>query len=255
MSNGKRKYLVATDVGGTCTDTVVFAAGEPVRLGKALSTPPNFADGVMDSIYSAAQTMNLSREELLGQTKLFVHGSTVVDNIVLTREGSKVGLITTRGFEDTLLMTRAAYGRWGGLTEDRIKHPVKTSRAPSLVAADCIVGVAERVDYKGEILLPLDAVEAERAVRFLVEQQKVEAIAVSFLWSFANAENEQRMRKAVARIAPHVYCTLSSEVAPVPGEYERTSTTAINAYAGQTTRHYLSSLSRLLISTGYDGPC
>jgi N-methylhydantoinase A len=103
----------------------VFAAGEPVRLGKALSTPPNFADGVLDSIHSAAQTMNLSREELLGQTKLFVHGSTVVDNIVLTREGSKVGLITTRGFEDTLLMTRAAYGRWGGLTEDRIKHPVK----------------------------------------------------------------------------------------------------------------------------------
>ena len=210
--------------------------------------------GSWNSIHSAAQTMNLSREELLGQTKLFVHGSTVVDNIVLTRQGSKVGLITTRGFEDTLLMTRAAYGRWGGLTEDRIKHPVKTSRAPSLVAPDCIVGVAERVDYKGEILLPLDAAEAERAVRFLVEQQKVEAIAISFLWSFANAENEQRMRNTVARIAPHIYCTLSSEVAPVPGEYERTSTTAINAYAGQTTRSYLSSLSRLLISAGYDGP-
>src|SRR5262245_15116640 len=204
MADGKRKYMVATDVGGTCTDTVVFAAGEPVRLGKALSTPPNFADGVLDSIRSAAVTMDLSLEHLLTQTKLFVHGSTVVDNIVLTRDGSKVGLITTRGFEDTLLITRAAYGRWGGLTEDRIKHPVKTNRAPSLVAPDCILGIGERVDYKGEILLPLDVAEAERAVHFLVEQQKVDAIAVSFLWSFANAENEQRMRDVVARLAPQV---------------------------------------------------
>ena len=197
--------------------------------------------------------MDLSLQDLLAQTKLFVHGSTVVDNIVLTRAGSKVGLITTRGFEDTLLMTRAAYGRWGGLTEDRIKHPVKTNRPPSLVEPDCIVGVAERVDYKGEILLRLDAAEAERAVRFLVEQHQVEAIAVSFLWSFANADNERRMRDAVSRIAPQLYCTLSSEVAPVPGEYERTSTTAINAYAGHTTRNYLNSLSKLLIAAGYDG--
>ena len=245
--------MVATDVGGTCTDTVVFAAGEPIRLGKALSTPPNFADGVLDSIRSAAQTMDLSLQDLLAQTKLFVHGSTVVDNIVLTRAGSKVGLITTRGFEDTLLMTRAAYGRWGGLTEDRIKHPVKTNRPPSLVEPDCIVGVAERVDYKGEILLRLDAAEAERAVRFLVGQHQVEAIAVSFLWSFANPDNERRMREVVARITPQLYCTLSSEVAPVPGEYERTSTTAINAYAGHTTRNYLNSLSKLLIAAGYDG--
>jgi N-methylhydantoinase A len=237
MADGQRKYMVATDVGGTCTDTVVFAAGEPVRLGKSLSTPPNFADGVLDSIRSAAQTMGLSLQQLLAQTKLFVHGSTVVDNIVLTREGAKVGLITTRGFEDTLLMTRGAYGRWGGLTEDRIKHPVKTNRAPSLVAPDCIAGVAERVDYKGEVLLPVDRADAERVVRFLIEQKRVEAIAVSLLWSFANSENEQRIREIVARVAPDVYCTLSSEVAPVPGEYERTSTTAINAYAGRTTRN------------------
>jgi N-methylhydantoinase A len=253
MSDGKRKYMVATDVGGTCTDTVVFAAGEPIRLGKSLSTPPNFADGVLDSIRSAARTMDLSLEELLARTRLFVHGSTVVDNIILTRNGAQVGLITTRGFEDTLLITRAAYGRWGGLTEDRIKHPVKTDRAPSLIDPTCIVGIAERVDYKGGVLLPLDVAEAERAVHMLVEQHQVEAIAVSFLWSFANAENERRMRDVVTRIAPQVYCTLSSDVAPVPGEYERTSTTAINAYAGRTTRNYLNSLSKLLIASGYHG--
>ena len=106
---GRAKYLVATDVGGTCTDTVVFAVGEPIHLGKALSTPPNFADGVLDSVRSAASSMGLSLQELLGQTSLFVHGSTVVDNAIFTRDGARVGLITTEGFEDTVLITRGGY--------------------------------------------------------------------------------------------------------------------------------------------------
>lgn len=249
-----RKYLVATDVGGTCTDTIVFASGEPVRLGKALSTPPDFANGVLDSIRSAATSMGLTLQELLAQTSLFMHGSTVVDNAVLTRDGSKTGLLTTEGFEDTVLVTRGAYGRWGGLTEDRIKHPVKTDRAPALVDADAIVGIAERVDYKGAILRELDEDQVERAVRYLVDRQQVEAIAVSFLWSFYNPTNEQKVKALIERVAPGVYCTLSSDIAPVPGEYERSSTTVINAYAGRITRDYLSSLETLLAETGYDGP-
>jgi len=248
------KYLVATDVGGTCTDTIVFAAGEPIRLGKALSTPPNFADGVLDSIRSAAVSMGLTLEALLAQTSLFVHGSTVVDNAILTRDGSRTGLITTRGFEDTVLITRGAYGRWGGLPEDGIKHPVKTDRAAPLVAPDCIVGVPERVDYKGSILLELDEPAAEAALRLLVEQKKVDAIAVSFLWSFYNPANEQKVRDILRRIAPGVYCSLSSEIAPTPGEYERTSTTVINAYAGRIAKAYINSLEALLKRTGYGGP-
>ncbi len=248
------KYLVATDVGGTCTDTIVFAAGEPIRLGKALSTPPNFADGVLDSIRSAAVSMGLTLEALLAQTSLFVHGSTVVDNAILTRDGSRTGLITTRGFEDTVLITRGAYGRWGGLPEDGIKHPVKTDRAAPLVAPDCIVGVPERADYKGSILLELDEPATEAALRFLVEQKKVDAVAVSFLWSFYNPANEQKVRDILRRVAPNVYCSLSSEIAPTPGEYERTSTTVINAYAGRIAKAYINSLEALLKRTGYAGP-
>ena len=248
------KYLVATDVGGTCTDTIVFARGEPVRLGKALSTPPDFATGVMDSLRSAAAPMGLTVEQLLAQTQLFMHGSTVVDNAILTRDGAKLGLITTRGFEDTLLVTRGAYGRWGGLSEDRIKHPVKTERARPLVDPDCIVGVPERVDYKGAVLLDLDLAAAEQAIRRLVEEKCVEAIAVSLLWSFYNPAHEQRIKQLVARLAPDVYCTLSSDVAPTPGEYERTSTTVINAYAGRSAKAYVTSLERLLQASGYRGP-
>ena len=254
MTAIERKFLVASDVGGTCTDTIVFAAGEPVRLGKALSTPPDFANGVMDSIRSAATDMGLSLEALLAQASLFMHGSTVVDNTILTRDGARTGLITTRGFEDTVLVTRGAYGRWGGLTEDRIKHPVKTERAPPLVAADCIAGVPERVDYKGAILLELDEAAAEEAIRFLINRKSVKALAVSFLWSFYNAENEQKVKRLVQRIAPGTYCTLSSDIAPTPGEYERTSTTVINAYAGDITKAYLQSLEALLAKAGYRGP-
>ncbi|ABQ68394.1 5-oxoprolinase (ATP-hydrolyzing) [Rhizorhabdus wittichii RW1] len=250
----KRKYIVATDVGGTCTDTVVFARNEPIRLGKALSTPPDFATGVLDSIGTAARAMGMERDDLLRQTALFVHGSTVVDNTIFTRDGARTGLIATAGFEDSLLVTRGAYGRWGGLTEDRIKHPVKTERAPALVGGEAIVGVKERVDYKGAMLCEADEAEIEAAVRKLVDDGKVEAIAVSFLWSFYNMRNEQKVKEVVGRVAPDVYCTLSSEIAPTPGEYERTSTTVINAYAGKIARSYLADLERLLAGAGYVGP-
>ncbi len=249
-----RKYLLATDVGGTCTDTIVFAAGEPIHIGKALSTPPDFAHGILDSIKSAADGMGVDVETLLAQTYLFVHGSTVVDNAILTRDGAKTGLITTRGFEDTVLVTRGAYGRWGGLTEDRVKHPVKTERARPLAEPDCILGVPERVDYKGAVLQELDEAATEEALRFLVEQKGVEAIAVAFLWSFYNPANEQRVKALAERVAPGIYCTLSSEIAPVPGEYERSSTVVINAYAGAITRRYLTDLEALLGRTAYRGP-
>ena len=225
MAEGEpSKYVIATDVGGTCTDTVVFATGEPIRLGKTLSTPPNFADGVIASIGSAAKSMRLSLRELLAQTNLFVHGSTVVDNTILTRSGARTGLITTLGFEDTLLVTRGAYGRWGGLTEDEVKHPTATDRAPPLAAHDCTAGVPERVDWKGAVVWELDEEAVEKAVRHLVGAKQVEAVAVCFLWSFHNPAHERRVKDIVERVAPELYVTLSSDIAPVLGEYERTST-------------------------------
>ncbi|MBM3482561.1 MAG: hydantoinase/oxoprolinase family protein [Alphaproteobacteria bacterium] len=250
----RARYIVASDVGGTCTDTVVFAAGEPIHLGKALSTPPHFADGVLDSLDVAARAMGLACTALLVETALFVHGSTVVDNAILTRSGARTGLLTTEGFEDTLLITRGAYGRWSGLSEDRIKHPVKTDRATPLVDPAAIKGVAERVDYKGAVLRELEETSAEEAIRFLIEERGVEALAVSLLWSFYNPVHERKLRALIERVAPGVYVTLSSEVAPVPGEYERSSTTVINAYAGAISRDYLQSLESKLGAAGYRGP-
>ena len=255
MEHTKNKnYVVATDVGGTCTDTIVFAPGEPLYLGKALSTPPNFAEGVMNSIRSAADTMGLSFAELFARTSLFVHGSTVVDNTLLTRDGARTGLLTTEGFEDTLLITRGAYGRWGGLSEDGIKHPVATDRAAPLVPGDRIQGLPERVDYKGAVLRALDIEATEKAVRHLVEDKGAEALAVCFLWSFYNPAHEQAVRDVIERVAPGTYVSLSSDIAPVPGEYERTSTTVINAYAGNIAADYLNNLQELITAEGYSGP-
>ncbi len=247
-------YVVATDVGGTCTDTVVLETGAPVRVGKALSTPPDFANGVIDSIQSAADAMSVTRAELLRDTSLFVHGSTVVDNTLLTRSGSPTGLITTEGFEDTLLVTRGAYGRWAGLPEDGIKHPVMTDRPPAVVNFEQIRGVPERVDYKGAEIRELDESAVEDAVRYLVENKQVAAIGVCLLWSFRNPAHERKIGEIIKRLAPDTYVTLSSDIAPTPGEYERTSTTVINAYAGSIASNYINELQVLLKREGYEGP-
>lgn len=252
-TESSRSYVVAVDIGGTCTDCVVFRAGEPVHIGKSFSTPPDFAHGVMDSICSAAAGMGMDMAGLLHSTRLFLHGSTVVDNVLFTRGGAKTGLITTAGFEDTLVITRGAYGRWSGQPEDVVKHPVATDRPPPLVPRSRIAGVLERVDSKGEVLEALDEASVEAAVAALLEQD-VSAIAVCLLWSFRNPAHERRVREIIARMAPGADVSISCEIAPVPGEYERSSTTVINAYAAQVTHAYLDQLGNLLRAGGYHGP-
>ena len=185
---------------------------------------------------------------------MFIHGSTVVDNAIFTRAGARTGLITTAGFEDTLLVTRGAYGRWSGQPEEVIKHPVASNRPAPLVPRARIAGVRERVDYKGAVLWPLDERDVEHAVALLVEKEAVEAIGVCLLWSFRNPVHEQQVRTIVDRLAPQVHVAISSEVAAVPGEYERSSATVIDAYVGRVTQAYLAELTQLLGEHGYRGP-
>ena len=247
-------FVVATDVGGTCTDTVIVEGGKSLVIGKALSTPPDFARGVMDSIQSAADAMQVDIKTVFDRATLFIHGSTVVDNTLIERKGARTGLITTAGFEDTLLVTRGAYGRWAGLSEEGLKHPVATDRPVPLVPFDLVRGVAERVDYKGAIVRELDEAQVEQAIDYLVDEKQVESIAVALLWSFSNPVHEQRIRSIIKARDDGIHVSISSEVAPAPGEYERTSTTVINAYAGQMVNNYINNLQKLLGERGYRGP-
>jgi N-methylhydantoinase A len=248
------RFIVAVDVGGTCTDCVVLTDEQTIHFGKALSTPPRFAQGVLDSIRVTAGTMGLSLEVLLGQSRLLLHGSTVVDNTIIGRAGARTGLLTTAGFEDTLLVTRGGYGRWSGQPEEVIKHPVASDRPSPLVPYARIFGIRERVDYKGAIVAPLNEQDVERAVDKLVQDEKVSAISVCFLWSFRNPQHERRVREIIRQRAPQVHVAISSDVATTMGEYERSSATVIDAYVGPVTQAYLNELTGLLQENGYRNP-
>ncbi|MBI4334720.1 MAG: hydantoinase/oxoprolinase family protein [Chloroflexi bacterium] len=243
-------YLVGVDIGGTFTDCVVVDEGGNLAIGKALSTPHDYSLGVIESIKAAGEDLGLPATELLRQTTLIAHGTTVGDNALLTRSGAATGLITTRGFEDTLLIMRGGMGRVAGLSETEMKRQSKTDKPLPIVPRTFIEGVRERIDYKGAVISPLSLEDVRQAVARLREKG-VEAIAISLLWSFMNPAHEQAIRAVVEEVAPEVFVTCSHEVAPVLGEYERTSTVAINAYLGPKVSRYLDSLVGRLNSNGF----
>src|SRR3990170_1886216 len=151
MARRNAVYYVSTDVGGTFTDSVVMDEAGRLTLGKAPSTPPDFYKGAIDSMGDAAATLGLSVEDLLKQTALKVHGCTVGTNALLTRTGAKAGLLTTRGFEDTILIMRSM-GRHAGLSEAEVKHLVRAEKPKPVIPKQLIKGITERIDSKGSIV-------------------------------------------------------------------------------------------------------
>ena len=138
-------YVVGIDIGGTCTDCVVMDGSGRVTLGKAFSTPPDFSRGIVDSLGVAADLLGSTVGDLLAQTKLFLHSTTVAENAVIDGTLAIAGVITSRGFEDTLFAMRGGYGRWSGLTEDEKRNPIETDKLPAIVPRSLIVGIPERV--------------------------------------------------------------------------------------------------------------
>jgi N-methylhydantoinase A len=217
-------------------------------LGKALSTPDDFSRGALDAVSDAARNLGLrDSAELLARTKLLFHACTVADNTLITRSGPKTGLIATKGFGDTILMMR---GRTtDGLTETEAFRASTQSKPPPIVPRPFIAEVTERIDYKGSVLIELDSEETERAVENLV-REGVESIAVSLLWSMANDSHERRVAEIIRKKYPAIHVTLSSEVAPYLGEYERTATTVFNAYIVPNISSYLKKLRSTLADEG-----
>jgi N-methylhydantoinase A len=245
-------YILGVDVGGTFTDSVCLDSSGQITFGKALSTPPEFTQGLMDALQDVAGKLGLTLGELLGKAILLHHGTTIAENAVITRNMAEAGLITTRGFEDILYLQRGAYGRWSGLPEDAIKHPVMTDKPPTLIPRNRIFGVRERTDYKGEIIAPIDAKEIEAAGnRFL--DDGIGSIGVCFLWSFHNPENEARVAEILRTKFSQIRVTLSHELAPFLGEYERVSTVALNASLYPIVAAYLEKLVRRLSELGFHG--
>lgn len=246
------QYVVGIDIGGTCTDCVVVDEDGRVWLGKAFSTPPDFSRGILDAISVAADEIGTPRGELLSNTRLFLHSTTVAENAVVDGTLAKAGIITTRGFDHTLFAMRGGYGRWSGLTEDEKRNPIETDKLPPIVAPNLIKTVRERVDVRGEVLRALDDAELEAVAKALIADG-IEALGVSFVWAFTNPANEQRAEELIRRLAPDMFLTVSHKIAPIVGEYERTSTVALNARLGPVVGRYLDNLRRGLEQEGFVG--
>ncbi|MBI2179445.1 MAG: hydantoinase/oxoprolinase family protein [Deltaproteobacteria bacterium] len=251
----KAQYIIGVDTGGTFTDVVVLGGAGEVWTAKASTTPDDFSRGVMDAVKEAAGAVAVEISELLGQTTLFKHGSTVATNALITRNGCKVGLITTMGFEDTTEIMRAI-GRVDGLSGDEIKHVTWITKPDPFVPRERVVGVRERMDYQGNEIVPLNRADVMDAIRRLIEDDKVEAIAVSLMHAWANPKHEEEIRALTAEADPRrkVYWSFGSSLSQVAGEYARANTAILNSYLGPTVERYLKGLETKLKSGGLKGP-
>ncbi len=244
-------YYVGIDIGGTFTDAVLLDDEGVARLLKTPTTLDEPARGVNDALALAEQELGLPEGSLLGQVDYFGLGTTVATNALIERTGVRTGIITTRGFRDTLLVQRGT-GHWAGKELHEIMHFSRRRQPAPIVPRELIEEVVERVDYKGSVIAPLDEADVRRAVQALLDQD-VQAIAVCLLWSFREPAHERRVAEIVREMAPGVYLSTSSELAPVLGEYERTATTALNAYLGPHVERYMTNLGESLRERGMTG--
>ncbi|WJR75848.1 hydantoinase/oxoprolinase family protein [Bradyrhizobium sp. NP1] len=243
---------IGTDIGGTFTDLVLLSDDGQAEIFKALTTPDDRTRGVIDALELAAKAKGISSQALIEQLRYFSHGTTAATNAFIERKGARTGLLTTRGFEDTLRIQRAMAG-WIGLPIHEISHFSKRRVPTQIVPPELIRGVIERVDYKGKVIVRLDEEDARAAIRALLKEG-VEAIAISLLWSFRNPAHEQRLIELIKEEAPGLFVTASSLLVPIIGEYERTSTTAINAYLGPVIHRYVNGLENAIRGLGFEGP-
>ncbi|MCF6196591.1 MAG: hydantoinase/oxoprolinase family protein [Emcibacter sp.] len=232
----------ASDVGGTFTDLVYYdydaTSGKsgPVRVAKADTTPPNFEQGVMDSIHKAG----LKPAEMT----FFAHGSTVIINALTERKGVKTALITTKGFRDVLEIAR---GNRPDLFNFNFRKP------KPFVDRYLRLELDERTTYKGAVQSPVDLSPLSQQLDYL-KAEGVEAIAISFLHAYLNSENEQAVVTEINKLWPEVSVLASSEISREWREYERTNTTVLSAYVHPIAQKYIESLESKLAGEGFTEP-
>ncbi|MET0364187.1 MAG: hydantoinase/oxoprolinase family protein, partial [Sphingobium sp.] len=233
-------YRVGIDIGGTFTDFALLA-GEEVKLFKNLSTPEDRSIGVMNGLAKLAEMEGLPLCDFLGQCGAVVHGTTIADNTLIEMNGAVTGLLTTEGFRDEMEYRR-------GYKEDiwdlRLPPP------PQITPRRRRLTVPERILHDGTVHQPLDE-EAVRAACRRLAKQGVESVAISFLFSFVNPTHEKRVGEIVAEELPGVPVSKSHEVLPRAPEYDRTSTTVVNAYVAPRVTHYLENLVARVRDAGF----
>lgn len=239
--HARTRYQIGVDIGGTFTDLVLLASDGGTHTRKVLSTPDDYGRGIVSGIADALQSLRADSDAV----ERVVHATTVATNAILEHRGARVGLVTTTGFRDVLEMRRLRIPEMYALN-----YP----RPEPLVPRRLRLEVRGRLGPKGEEWVPLDEDDVRAAARRLREAD-VEAVAISLLHAYANPAHERRVAELLRQeLGDVVFVTCSSEILPVIREYERTSTTVINAYLGPTLKRYFASLRAHLHRIGIDAP-
>ena len=233
-------YRAGIDIGGTFTDIVLLGRGGEVVSKKISSSVENYALAIVDGLEALFAEQGVAPDEI-GE---IMHGTTVASNAILERSGARVGLVTSRGFRDVLELRNLRMPRLYDLTWEK---------PPPLVDRYLRVTVDERVNAAGEVVRALARDDARRALRRLLHEE-VDAIAVCLINSYANPCHERVVAEVAAELAPEHPCSTSFDVQPEIKEYERTSTTVVNAYVLPTVRRYLETLREGLNARGVSAP-
>lgn len=236
-----KRIRIGVDVGGTFTDFVmVDEERDLIYTGKRLTTPEDPSAAILDG---TARLLDEAGTEAANVHSI-VHGTTLVTNTIIERTGAKVGLITTKGVRDTLEMGK----------EIRYDlYDLFLEAPPTLVPRYLRREVAERVAPDGEVLMPFDAEAFRTTARDLIENEKVEAIAVCFMHSYRNPDHERQAKAILVEEFNATPFTISSDVAPEIREFERTSTACANAYVQPRMQSYLQRLETELRAEGHSG--
>jgi N-methylhydantoinase A len=235
-------YRLGVDIGGTFTDLVIQdAESGTIRTVKVPSTPDDPSEAVLDALRRAAgPEVGID----LGGVKQLIHSTTVASNTILQGKGARTALLVTEGFRDLLDIRR--HKRYA-------LFDAAYRKVPPLVERRLTVGIPERIDAQGQVVEPLDENAVREALRMLAAE-KVESIAICFLFSFLNDAHEKRVAEIAREMLPECFVSRSSEIYPQYREYERASTTAVNCYLGPRVSRYIERLSEEAQRIGVTAP-
>ncbi|MBM3345083.1 MAG: hydantoinase/oxoprolinase family protein [Betaproteobacteria bacterium] len=234
-------WRLGIDIGGTFTDFVfIDTRTGKIHTEKRLTT----ADDPARSVFEGINTLLEATGATVADISTFVHGTTLAINAVIERKGARTGLLTTMGFSDTIELGRET--RYD-LYDLKLRFPVP------LVGRQLRKEVKERIGPRGDVLTPIDPDDVLEHTRALVEQDRIESLAVCFLHSYLNPEHERAAKQAIARTFPDLPVSISSEVTPSVREYERTSTVVVNAYVQPVVAGYLGRIESWLATRGLRG--
>lgn len=238
-------YRIGIDIGGTFTDLTMTDSHGKIYQAKTPSVPTDPPLAMARGLDNLASATGLDRADLLAETDIILHGTTVALNTLLQRRGAKIGLLCTAGFRDSMEIRL-------GHKEEALRLSRSAAPQPPLIPRYLRLPVTERISKHGVVLTELDRDDVRTHAHTFAENG-VEAIAISYLWSFMNPRHEYATKDVLNELLPGVHVYPSADVCPQIREYDRTSTTCVAAYVGPAVDSYIRSLEKFLRAEGYRG--